>query len=59
MYGDFFEKNGILRVTLTYYIKWYKYINVLLLYLQFCDHSKRILTDWITQWKKALQMHVD
>ncbi len=39
------EKNGILHVMLTYYIKLYKYINFLLLYLQFCDHSKRILTD--------------
>ncbi len=29
---------------LTYYIKLYKYIHFLLLYLQFCDHSKRILT---------------
>ncbi len=41
---------------LTYYIKLYKYIHFLLLYLQFCDHSKRILTDWITQWKKALPL---
>ncbi len=40
----FFEKNGILHVMLTYYIKLYKYIHFLLLYLQFCDHSKRILT---------------
>ncbi len=55
----FFEKNGILHVMLTYYIKLYKYIHFLLLYLQFCDHSKRILTDWITQWKKAVQMHAD
>ncbi len=44
-HGDFFEKNGILHVMLTYYIKLYKYINFLLLYLQFCDHSKHILTD--------------
>ncbi len=29
---------------LTYYIKLYKYINILLLFLQFCDHSKCILT---------------
>ncbi len=33
-----FEKNGILHVMLTYYIKLYKYIHFLL-------HSKRILTD--------------
>ncbi len=44
-HGDFFEKNGILHVMLTYYIKLYKYIHFLLLYLQFCDHSKRIVTD--------------
>jgi len=31
--------------TPAYYIKLYKYIHFLLLYLQFCDHSKRILTD--------------
>ncbi len=40
-----FEKNDILHVMFTYYIKLYKYIHFLLLYLQFCDHSKRILTD--------------
>ncbi len=44
-HGDFLEKNGILHVMLTYYIKLYKYIHFLLLYLQFCDHSKRIVTD--------------
>ncbi len=51
-HGDLFEKNGILHVMLTYYIKLYKYIH-------FLRHSKRILTDWITQWKKAVQMHTD
>ncbi len=30
------------------------YIHFLPLYIQFCDHSKCILTDWITQWKNAL-----
>ncbi len=53
------EKNSTLHVMLIYYMKLYKYIHFLPLYITFCDHSKRIFTDWIMQWKKALQMHAD
>ncbi len=56
-HAGLWRKNSTLRVMLIYYMKWHKYIHFLPLYLQFCDHSKRILTDRISQWKKALQMH--
>ncbi len=52
-----FGENGSLHVILIYYMKLYKYGHFLPLYFQFCDHSECILTDWITQWKKALQMN--
>ncbi len=44
-HADLWRKNGTLRVMLVYYMKLYKYIHFLPLYLTFCDHSKRILTD--------------
>ncbi len=46
-HADFwiFFKNGTLCVIFIYYMKLYKSILFLPLYLQFCDHSKCILTD--------------
>ncbi len=35
-------------------MKIYTYIDFLPLYLEFCDHSKCILADSITQWKNIL-----
>ncbi len=42
---NIWRKNINLRIILIYYMKLYKNINFLPLYLQFCDHSKCIFKD--------------